>query len=459
MKYKAEWIDGAINTPKGFTAAGVACNIKKNNGLDLALIVSDIPAAACGVFTRNIVKGHSLQRTMSVIESGTARAIVINSGNANACLGQKGLADANEMANMVSEKLGFGPDEVLTGSTGVIGQPLPMDKIKEGISLAVNALSTHPKSGHDSQLAIMTTDTMTKEFCVKLTFNNSINIDNDTGISINNHSNFTDIENANAITDNNEDDIANSNQNVNTNTETKGIDNSFCISGMAKGSGMIHPNMATMISVITTDCDIAQPLLATALREITDKTFNRVSVDGDTSVCDMVVMMANGKACNPPIISAESYEYSAFCEVLEELCRKMSKAIAKDGEGASKLIEVNVVNAATKQDAYLILQSIAKSPLVKTAMFGEDANWGRILTAAGYSGANFNPDICNIKIGDLLVCTYGTAVDFDEIRAKEILSENEIIITVDLVDGSFNDTIWTCDFSYDYVRINGSYRS
>lgn len=414
MKYKAEWIDGAINTPKGFTAAGVACNIKKNNGLDLALIVSDIPAAACGVFTRNIVKGHSLQRTMSVIESGTARAIVINSGNANACLGQKGLADANEMANMVSENLGFNADEVLTGSTGVIGQPLPMDKIKDGISMAVKALSTHPKSGHDSQLAIMTTDTMTKEFCVNLTFNNN---------------------------------------------EDNRDASSFCISGMAKGSGMIHPNMATMISVITTDCDISQPLLATALRDITDKTFNRVSVDGDTSVCDMVVMLANGKANNSPIISDESDEYSAFCEVLEELCRKMSKAIAKDGEGASKLIEVNVVNAATKQDAYLILQAIAKSPLVKTAMFGEDANWGRILTAAGYSGANFNPEICNIKIGDLLVCTYGTAVDFDEIRAKEILSENEIIITVDLVDGSFNDTIWTCDFSYDYVRINGSYRS
>lgn len=414
MKYKAEWIDGAINTPNGYTAAGVACNIKKNNGLDLALIVSDIPAAACGVFTRNIVKGHSLQRTMNVIESGTARAIVINSGNANACLGQKGLADANEMANMVSEKLGFGPDEVLTGSTGVIGQPLPMDKIEEGISMAVNALSANPKSGHDSQLAIMTTDTMIKEFCVNLTFNNN---------------------------------------------EDNRDASSFCISGMAKGSGMIHPNMATMISVITTDCDISQPLLAAALRDITDKTFNRVSVDGDTSVCDMVVMLANGKANNSPIISDESDEYSAFCEVLEELCRKMSKAIAKDGEGASKLIEVNVVNAATKQDAYLILQAIAKSPLVKTAMFGEDANWGRILTAAGYSGANFNPEICNIKIGDLLVCTYGTAVDFDEIRAKEILSENEIIITVDLVDGSFNDTIWTCDFSYDYVRINGSYRS
>ncbi|MHB8963274.1 MAG: bifunctional ornithine acetyltransferase/N-acetylglutamate synthase, partial [Saccharofermentanales bacterium] len=231
------------------------------------------------------------------------------------------------------------------------------------------------------------------------------------------------------------------------------------ISGMAKGSGMIHPNMATMISIITTDCNISPELMQKALSEVTDRSFNRISVDGDTSVCDMVVMMANGCAGNPMIDSAASREYRKFLKGLEIICTGLSKDIAADGEGATKLLEINVLHARTADDAFKVIQAVAKSPLVKTMMFGEDANCGRILTAAGYSGADFDPKRCTIMLGSLTVCSNGTILDFDEADAKEIMTEHDITITIDLGDGSFSDRIWTCDFSYDYVKINGSYRS
>lgn len=407
MSSMFQFIKGSVTSPKGFSASGVACGLKKNGNPDLALLTSSPVANACGVFTKNIVKGHSLKRTMNVIQSGQACAVVINSGNANACVGEQGDKDATTMAQFVANELNCNPSLVLTGSTGVIGQLLAMDKLHTGITQAVSLLSTSEEAGHLAEQAIMTTDTIAKEFTVSFSVNGS----------------------------------------------------DIVISGMAKGSGMIHPDMATMISIITTDCNIEHSLMQKAIRTVSDKTFNRVSVDGDTSVCDMVVMLANGLAGNKQIDSESSSEYLLFLEALEAGCRKLAKEIAQDGEGATKLIEIQLKHCNSKEDAIKILHAVAKSPLVKTAMFGEDANWGRILTAVGYSGASFNPDHCHIYIGNLQVCANGTALAFDETTAKEILSKNEILITIDLSDGNTEDHIWTCDFSYDYVKINGSYRS
>jgi glutamate N-acetyltransferase/amino-acid N-acetyltransferase len=399
--------DGSVTSPKGFFAAGVSCGLKKNGNPDLAVLTSSTIADACGVFTKNIVKGHSLIRTMRVIRSGRVKAVVVNSGNANACVGTQGDLDADSMAEELAARLGCSTEEVLTGSTGVIGQLMPMDKVRQGIRDAVRLLDCTPEAGHQAELAIMTTDTVAKEFTVRFPVGNK----------------------------------------------------NVTISGMAKGSGMIHPDMATMISLLTTDCAIKAPLLQKALSSVADRTFNRVSVDGDTSVCDMVVLLANGQAGNPVLSSEEAPEYRLFLEALEVGCRKLARAIAQDGEGATKLIELQVIHAASKKDALRILQAVAKSPLVKTAFFGEDANWGRILTAAGYSGAAFNPARCQIFIDDLQVCADGTALPFDETRAKAILAQKEIRVTLDLCAGDVEDRLWTCDFSYDYIKINGSYRS
>lgn len=399
--------DGAITSPKGFFAAGVSCGLKKNGNPDLAVLTSSTIANACGIFTKNVVKGHSLIRTMRVIKSGLAKAVVINSGNANACVGAQGDLDADSMAEELAELIGCSADEVLTGSTGVIGQLLPMDKVYQGIRDAVRLLDCTPEAGHLAELAIMTTDTVAKEFTVRFPAG----------------------------------------------------EKTVTISGMAKGSGMIHPDMATMISIITTDCRIEPALLQKALSSVADKTFNRVSVDGDTSVCDMVVILANGQAENSILSSEDSADYRLFCEALEYGCRELARAIARDGEGATKLIEINVLHAGSKEDALRVLRAVAKSPLVKTAFFGEDANWGRILTAAGYSGAAFDPAHCRIYIGGLQVCADGSALPFDEDKAKSILAQKEIHVTIDLGDGDVDDHIWTCDFSYDYIKINGSYRT
>lgn len=397
-------IDGGVTSPKGFLATGVACGLKKNGKRDLALVASEVPALATGVFTKNLVKGHSLQLTMKHIENGKARAIVINSGNANACVGEQGFRDAQEIASLTAGLLGCSSEEILVGSTGVIGFPLNMEAIRSGINEAVSGLSA--SGGHLAEEAIMTTDLVPKETAVELEINGK----------------------------------------------------KVVIGGMAKGSGMIHPNMATMIGVITTDACISASLLDKCFREVINKTFNRISVDGDTSVCDMVVMLANGKAENPEI-NMEDSSFNAFSAALEAVCTYLARKLAKDGEGATKLIEILVNGAATKEDAYKIACSIAKSPLVKTAIFGEDANWGRIMTAAGYSGACFNPDKTDIRIGDLEVCKSGCAVAFDEAKAKSLLQKDEIIITLNLNEGSYSDRMWTCDLSYDYVKINGSYRS
>jgi glutamate N-acetyltransferase/amino-acid N-acetyltransferase len=397
-------IDGGVTAPKGFKVAGTACGLKNNGKKDFAVVCSEDIAVAAGVFTTNVVKGHSLQLTMNHIKTGYAQAVVINSGNANACIGEQGLKDAQEIADLTAQLLQCDIENVLIGSTGVIGMPLNMPKVRSGIRTAIAALS--PEGGHEACEAIMTTDLVSKEVAVEI--------------------------------------------------EIQG--ERIRIGGMAKGSGMIHPNMATMIGIITTDVNISRGLLDKALKETVGHTFNRVSVDGDTSVCDMVLIFANGEADNAGILK-EDIEYSTFISALEYVCTNLSKMIAKDGEGATKLVEVTVDGAMDAADAYKVVSSVAKSPLVKTAIFGEDANWGRILTAVGYSGAEFDPNLVDIFIGDLMVCRNGSAVKFDEDKAKQILKENEVKIKINLKKGTSSDRIWTCDFSYDYVKINGSYRS
>jgi len=393
-----------VTYAKGFRSAGVACGLKKTGAADLALVVSDTPAAAAGMFTRNIVKGHSLQLAQKNVANGQAQAVVINSGNANACLAERGTQDAMAMAAFTAECTGCAPEDVLTGSTGVIGLPMPMDKIKSGILAASKELSYD--GGHQSALAIMTTDTIPKEAGIEINIGGT----------------------------------------------------AVRIGAMAKGSGMIHINMATMISVITTDACISADALKCALHQVVEKTYNCVTVDGDTSVCDKVIILANGAAGNAAI-EQNTPEYDAFVCALTQVAETISRMLAADGEGASKLLTIKIKNAPTYQDAKLIAQAIAKSPLCKTAAYGEDANWGRLLTAAGYSGAQFDPEKVDIFIGELQVCKNGGGLDFSEEEALKILKEKEVVYTLDFICGEGNYTAWTCDLSHDYVTINGSYRS
>ncbi|NMB33677.1 MAG: bifunctional glutamate N-acetyltransferase/amino-acid acetyltransferase ArgJ [Clostridium sp.] len=397
-------IEGGVTAPKGYKASGVACGLKDEGIKDLAIVCSDDIAVAAGVFTKNIVKGHSLELSMKHIKNGYAKAVIVNSGNANACLGEQGTKNAEEMADLAAHLLGCQRENILLGSTGVVGASLNLPKVRGGIRTGISSLSAD--GGHEAAQAIITTDLVVKEIAVDF--------------------------------------------------EIQG--ERVRIGAMAKGSGMIHPNMATMICTITTDANISRGLLDRALKEIVAHTFNRISVDGDTSVCDMVIMLANGEADNEGIVN-ENVEYKHFKSALEFVCLNLSKMIAKDGEGATKLIEVIVNGASDEEDAHMVANAIAKSPLVKTAIFGEDANWGRIITAAGYSGAKFDPKLIDISIGDLMVCRNGAALGFDEALAKEILKKDEIEIRVDLKNGIVSDRIFTCDFSYDYIKINGDYRS
>jgi len=399
-------LKGSITTPQGYLAAGVACGLKKNGQPDLALVISEHEAVVAGVFTTNRVKGHSLVRSMEKMARGSTRGAIINSGNANACVGDAGLDDADEMAAAVADAIGCQPDDILTGSTGVIGKRLDMQAIRSGVRQATASLDHDDSAGHRAERAIMTTDLLPKEGVTQFPV-----------------------------------------QNV-----------TVTLAGMAKGSGMIHPNMATMICVMTTDATIGQPLLHQLLLDVTNQTFNRVSVDGDTSVCDMVLVMANGSALAPEILPGTA-EANLFREALMTISTHLARLIARDGEGATKLAEIQVHGAKTATDAYQIVQAVGRSPLVKTALYGEDANWGRILTAAGYSGADFDPCGCDIYLGGLKVCEGGNALLFDEKEAKDILKQDEILIRIELTDGNASDHLWTCDFSCDYVKINGSYRT
>ena len=396
-----------ITLPKGYIANGVHAGLKPNGNPDLAFIASKTPANVAGVYTSNLVKGHSLTRSISIIRSQkTVRGIVINSGNANACVGEDGEKDAEEMAKCAASVIGAESKDILTASTGVIGSRLPLDKLTAAIPDLVKNASSSEECGHLAERAIMTTDTQPKEVAA------------------------TDIVFGTEIT----------------------------LAGIAKGSGMIHPNLATMISVFTTDANISQDVLQSMISANVKDTYNRVSVDGDTSVCDMVVILANG-ATETPEIKAGSEEYDVFKEAFHALCIDLAKMIASDGEGASKLVEVEVNGAKTANDAYLCVLSICRSPLCKTAIFGQDANCGRFITALGYSGADIDPNKISMFLSGLPVYEKGVALPFDEDVAKEKLSEHDILIRIELNDGEYNDRMWTCDFTYDYVKINASYRS
>ena len=391
-----------VTYAQGFTAAGVACGIKKKGGLDLAVVKCDVRARAAGIFTRNIVKGHSLRLARKNVRNGYAQLVVINSGCANACLGPRGDADALEMARLAANRFGVRQGDVLPGSTGVIGVPLPLDKIAAGLDEAILSRS----GGADAARAIMTTDTVPKEAQADVTIGGR----------------------------------------------------TVRIGGMAKGSGMIHPNMATLISVLTTDAAISVSALRQALRETAAVSYNRISVDGDTSVCDKVLILASGLAGNN-VIEPGTEEYARFTAALKDVCIRLAKMLAADGEGATKLLTIQVKNARSARDAHLIASAIAKSPLCKTAAFGNDANWGRLLTAAGYSGARFNPEKVDIWIGSVKVCENGGGLPFDEEAALRELKQREVTYTLDFADGTASDTMWTCDFSLDYVKINADYRT
>ena len=400
-----------ITCPAGFKAAGIHCGLKKSFlKKDLALIYSEVPATACGVYTKNKVKGAPLIVTKQNLSNKKAKAIIINSGNDKTCNGTDGLTKANKMASLCAKELKIKSDDVLVASTGVIGVPLNIDAIKDGIPNLVNKLSKLSDSAIDAGEAIMTTDTVEKQGGIEIQINNK----------------------------------------------------KVTIAAMAKGSGMIHPNMATMLSFITTDISISPALLKEALNERVKISYNRISVDGDSSTNDMVLIMANGLA-NNEMITEKNLNYNIFLEALINLNIYLAKKIARDGEGATKLVECTVKNTSKLIDAETLSKSVITSSLVKTAIFGSDANWGRILCALGYSNVDFNPNKVDIYFssssGTILVCKNGSSVNFDESKAKEILLQDEIQILIDMKDGTYSATAWGCDLTYDYVKINGDYRS
>lgn len=396
--------EGGVVAARGFTAAGVACGLKSHGKRDLALIAASTNVPAAAVFTTSSVVAAPVLVSRAHIASGSTRAVVINAGNANACTGDKGLHDAQATAAAVAQDLGCSPEEVLVCSTGVIGMVFPLDKVLAGVPDAVSALDS--RTGDDAAEAIMTTDTFAKQCAVSLE--------------------------------------------VGGRTVTVG--------GMAKGSGMLAPNMATMLAVVTTDAPFTSSACDTALRAACATTFNRVTVDGDTSTNDTLILMASGEAGGDPI-DESSPDYPLVAEALRVVCAELSRMLARDGEGATKLVIVNVTGAASEDDAELAAFTIANSPLVKTALFGNDANWGRVAMAVGRSGAAVDQAALAIDLAGIAVCRGGEAVPFDEAAASSALDSDEVVIDVDLGRGVFSATVLTCDLSYEYVRINGEYRS
>ncbi|KAE9637331.1 MAG: argJ [Defluviitaleaceae bacterium] len=403
-------IDGGITSPKGFKAAGNYIGIKKKRK-DLAIVYSEFPAKAAATFTTNVVKAAPVLWNQQIInEKGNIQAIVVNSGNANACTGEQGMIDAQQMAQTMADCLGLKKEEVLVASTGVIGVPLPMNVICPGIEKTALKLSVSREAAKEAAQAIMTTDTFSKEIAVTFELDGKM----------------------------------------------------ITIGGMAKGSGMIHPNMATMLSFITTDINISRELLDKALKESIVDSYNMISVDGDTSTNDMVVALANGAAENV-LIDTENEDYEQFKTAFHFVNTYLAQQIVRDGEGAGKFIEVNVKGAKSKCDARTLAKSIITSNLVKTAFFGEDANWGRILCAMGYSGVTFDTSKVTIQFasqsGNITVMKNGTPLMFDEDYAYQILHEKDIKVIALLEEGSEEATAWGCDLSYEYVRINGEYRT
>ncbi len=405
MAYWLQKSGRGVTFAQGFTASGISCGIKKNNNdKDLALIVSEKVCSAAGVFTTNVVKAAPVLFTSEILKDGMLQAIVVNSGNANACSGPEGMTNAKNMAELTGEVLGIDYDLVAVCSTGVIGVPLPMDKISTGIFQGAGSLNLC--GSLDAARAIMTTDTIPKSVEKDFT------IDNKT----------------------------------------------VRIGGIAKGSGMICPNMATMLSFITTDVNISSSLLHEALTYCVARSFNSITVDGDMSTNDCVLLMASGLSKAPEIIQ-DSPEYLLFREALLDVMQNLARQIAADGEGATKLIDVLVEGANTYEDARKMGKSIANSSLVKTAVFGKDANWGRILVAAGYAGVDFNPKAVDVHIGDVCVAKAGKGLDFDEEKAMAALSKREVIIKVNLNQGQAHANIWTCDLTHEYIDINAMYRT
>ncbi|WP_339213472.1 bifunctional glutamate N-acetyltransferase/amino-acid acetyltransferase ArgJ [Solibacillus sp. FSL W8-0372] len=393
-----------IVSPKGFTAAGVHCGIKHKKK-DLAILVSDVPASVAGVFTTNAVQAAPLKVTKEVVY-GTKKmqAMIVNSGNANACTGKQGIADAYEMQRLAALKLGISEGLVGVASTGVIGEIMKMEPIKKGMEMLLP--DSKLENGIDFSQAILTTDTVMK----------------------------------------------------NTTYATIIDGKEVIVSGTAKGSGMIEPNMATMLGFITTDANIESDELQKALSNVTDCTFNSITVDGDTSTNDTVVVMANGLAGNEPLSPAHP-DWENFYTALRLVSEDLAKSIARDGEGATKLIEVEVDGAISDEEARKIAKTVVGSPLVKTAVFGCDANWGRIIAAVGYSGAVVDPDKITIKIGGATMVENGEPINFSEEALIEILKQHEVKIFVSLEVGEGHGFAWGCDLTYDYVQINASYRS
>ncbi len=401
--------NGGVTSPKGFKANGIHCGIRKNKDKkDLMLILSEKECDAAAVYTKNLVYGAPITVTRKNLENGKARAVICNSGIANTC-NADGVEKAQAMCDLAAEYTGVSPRDVIVGSTGVIGQPIDLEPIQNGMQELADGLSA---DGSDAAAeAIMTTDTIKKHI--------SVSFD---------------------------------------------LDGKTCtIGAIAKGSGMIHPNMATMLSFITTDANITAECLKSALLWCVERTYNMLSVDGDTSTNDTVAIMANGLCENSRIDTVDSENYQKFCRALFKICNSIVSMLAKDGEGATKLVLCEVNNAKTEEIAKTCAKSVIRSPLVKTAMFGSDANWGRVLCALGYAGADI--DVTKIDVsfvsrkGEIFVCRNGAGIEFSEEKAKEILLEDEITIKVDLNDGEFSATAYGCDLTYEYVKINGDYRT
>ena len=404
-------INGGVTAAKGFEAAGVEAAIKYKNRKDMAMVYSQVPCKVAGTFTTNLVKAAPVLWDKDIVENSPyAQAVVVNSGIANACTGEQGREYCQKTADKVAAVLNIPADSVLVASTGVIGMQLPIDRIENGVELLAAAKKEGLEAGTMAAEAIMTTDTVSKQ--VAVTFE------------------------------------------VSGKTVTMG--------GMCKGSGMIHPNMCTMLGFVTTDLAISKELLTKALKEDVQDTFNMISVDGDTSTNDTLLVMANGMAGNPEI-TEENEDYLKFKEALNFVNTTLAKKMAGDGEGATALFECKVINADTKENARILAKSVITSSLTKAAIYGHDANWGRILCALGYSGAQFDPENLELyfesKAGKIAIYKDGTAVDYSEEEATKILSEPEVTALVDMKMGTAEATAWGCDLTYDYVKINADYRS
>ena len=405
------FINGGVCAAQGFQAAGIHVGVKTHAEWkkDVALIVSDVECAAAAVFTKNVVKAAPIRVDLQHLADGKARAIIANSGNANACAPQ-GEENAERMCAAAAKAIGCEAGDVLVSSTGVIGQRINVEAIEEGVPALYAALERSDAASDAAGHAIMTTDLVKKEAAVETTVGGK----------------------------------------------------TVRIGGIAKGSGMIHPNMGTMLCFLTTDCAISPEMIKTALLETVSVSFNRISVDGDTSTNDTCCVLANGLAGNEPI-TAKGPDYDAFLAALRALCTELAKKMASDGEGARHLITCTVQGAKSEKSAETIAKSVVSSTLTKAAIFGADANWGRVLCAMGYSGEDFNPDQVNVHFasaaGDVQVCAKGRGLDFDEDLAKKVLTEHDVEINISMGEGEASCTCWGCDITYDYIKINGDYRT